>query len=62
MTGSRKMRGAEFDRAYMRDMVQDHEKDVKKFRQEAEHANDPDLKSLRAADAAGARAAPEAGA
>ena len=57
-----KMRGAEFDRAYMRDMVQDHEKDVKKFRQEAEHANDPELKSLRAEDAAGARAAPEAGA
>jgi putative membrane protein len=41
-----KMRGAEFDRAYMRDMVQDHEKDVKKFRQEAEHGNDPDLKAF----------------
>src|SRR3954447_24984958 len=41
-----KMRGAEFDRAYMRDMVQDHEKDVKKFRQEAEHGNDPTLKSF----------------
>ena len=41
-----KMRGAEFDRAYMRDMVQDHEKDVKKFRQEAEHGNDPALKSF----------------
>jgi len=41
-----KMRGAEFDRAYMRDMVQDHEKDVKKFRQEAEHANNPELKSF----------------
>ena len=41
------MRGAEFDRAYMRDMVQDHEKDVKKFRQEAEHANDADLKASR---------------
>ena len=41
-----KMRGAEFDRAYMRDMVQDHEKDVKKFRQEAQHGNDPDLKGF----------------
>jgi putative membrane protein len=41
-----KMRGAEFDRAYMRDMVQDHEKDVKKFRQEAEHGTDPDLKNF----------------
>lgn len=41
-----KMRGAEFDRAYMRDMVQDHEKTVKKFRQEAQHGNDPDLKAF----------------
>jgi putative membrane protein len=41
-----KMQGAEFDRAYMRDMVQDHEKDVKKFRQEATHGGDPDLKSF----------------
>jgi len=41
-----KMRGAEFDRAYMRDMVQDHEKDVKKFRQEAQHGGDPDLKAF----------------
>ena len=41
-----KMRGAEFDRAYMRDMVQDHEKDVKKFRQEAQHGGDPDLKGF----------------
>ena len=30
----------------MHDMVQDHDKDVKKFRQEAEHANDPDLKAF----------------
>jgi putative membrane protein len=41
-----KMRGAEFDRAYMRDMVQDHEKTVKKFRQEATHGSDADLKSF----------------
>jgi putative membrane protein len=41
-----KMRGAEFDRTYMRDMVQNHEKDVKKFRQEAEHGNNPDLKAF----------------
>ena len=40
------MRGAEFDRAYMHDMVQDHEKDVKKFRQEAEHGGDADLKGF----------------
>jgi putative membrane protein len=41
-----KMRGAEFDRTYMHDMVEDHEKDVKKFRQEAEHGNDADLKAF----------------
>ena len=51
-----------FDRAYMREMVEDHDTDVKKFRQEAEHGNDADLKSVRAEDAAGARAAPEDGA
>jgi len=41
-----KMRGAEFDRAYMREMVEDHDKDVKKFRQEAEHGKDADLKAF----------------
>ena len=40
------MRGAEFDRAYMHEMVEDHDTDVKKFRQEAEHANDADLKAF----------------
>ena len=41
-----KMRGAEFDRSYMHEMVEDHDKDVKKFRQEAEHGNDADLKAF----------------
>jgi len=41
-----KMRGSEFDRAYMRDMVQDHEKDVKQFRQESQKASDPDIKGF----------------
>jgi putative membrane protein len=41
-----KMRGAEFDRAYMHEMVEDHDKDVKKFRQAAEHANDADIKAF----------------
>ena len=40
------MRGAEFDRAYMREMVEDHDKDVKKFREEAQQANDPDIKAF----------------
>jgi putative membrane protein len=41
-----KMRGAEFDRAYMREMVEDHDTDVKKFRQQATHGNDTDLKGF----------------
>jgi putative membrane protein len=41
-----KMRGAEFDRAYMREMVEDHDTDVKKFRQQAQHGSDADLKTF----------------
>src|SRR3954469_6756322 len=41
-----KMRGAEFDRAYMHEMVEDHDKDVKKFRQQAQHGSDADLKTF----------------
>src|SRR3954468_3592296 len=41
-----KMRGAEFDRAYMREMVEDHDTDVKKFRQQAENGADADLKAF----------------
>jgi putative membrane protein len=41
-----KMRGAEFDRAYMREMVEDHDKTVKKFRQQATQGNDADLKTF----------------
>jgi putative membrane protein len=41
-----KMRGAEFDRAYMREMAEDHDKTVKKFRDEAQHGNDADLKAF----------------
>ena len=41
-----KLRGAEFDRAYMRDMVADHDKDVKEFRQQAQTASDPDIKAF----------------
>jgi putative membrane protein len=36
--------GAEFDRAYMKDMVSDHKTVVKLFQKEAEHADDGDLK------------------
>ena len=41
-----KMRGAEFDRAYMKEMVEDHDKDVKAFRQHAQTGTDPDLKAF----------------
>lgn len=41
-----KLSGAEFDKAYMRDMVNDHEKDVAEFRKEADHGQDPDLKAF----------------
>jgi putative membrane protein len=41
-----KMKGAEFDRAYMREMVEDHDKDLKAFRQHAQSAADPDLKNF----------------
>jgi len=40
-----KLSGAEFDRAYMRDMVADHEKDVAEFQKEANSGTDPDLKT-----------------
>ena len=38
--------GANFDKAYMRDMVNDHEKDVAEFRKEAENGKDPDVKAF----------------
>ncbi len=41
-----KLNGAEFDRAYMKDMVSDHRTDVAEFQHEADHGTDPDLKSF----------------
>jgi len=38
--------GAEFDQAYMDDMVSDHQKDVDEFKQYVETGQDPDLKSF----------------
>jgi putative membrane protein len=43
-----KMTGADFDRAYMKTMVEDHEHDVAKFRTESQSAQDPDVKSFAA--------------
>jgi putative membrane protein len=39
-----KLQGDAFDRAYMRMMTTDHDKDVKEFRKEAQASKDPDLK------------------
>lgn len=41
-----KLRGAELDRTYIRDMVEDHTKDVQAFQQEAQSGQNPQLKSL----------------
>jgi putative membrane protein len=40
-----KLSGADFDRAYMKEMVRDHDKDVKAFQKEANAGKDPDVKA-----------------
>jgi putative membrane protein len=40
------LKGVTFDRAYMRMMTQDHDKDVKEFQHEAQAAKDPDIKNF----------------
>lgn len=40
--------GAEFDRAYIKEMVEDHDKDVKEFQQQAQTGHDADIKSFAA--------------
>ena len=40
------LRGADFDRAYMREMAEAHDKAVKTFRQQAQSAADPDIKAF----------------
>jgi putative membrane protein len=40
-----KMTGAEFDKAYMKNMVADHNKDVAEFERAAKTVKDPDLKA-----------------
>lgn len=41
-----KLSGKQFDRAYMRDMVTDHTKDVREFRTESKTAKDPAVKDF----------------
>jgi putative membrane protein len=40
------MSGAAFDKAYIQDMVKDHEEDIAAFRKEARMGSNPDLKSF----------------
>jgi putative membrane protein len=41
-----KLSGDAFDRAYMKDMLVDHKKDVAEFKKESMKAKDPDVKSF----------------
>lgn len=41
-----KMSGAQFDRAYMSDMVSDHKEDISDFKKEANSGRDSDLKNF----------------
>jgi putative membrane protein len=43
-----KLNGADFDRAYMKEMVKDHDRDVKAFQKEADSGKDSDLKAWAA--------------
>ena len=50
-----KLQGAAFDKAYMKDMVADHKKDVAEFKHESMAAHDSGTEELGRADAADAR-------
>jgi putative membrane protein len=43
-----KLKGAEFDRAYMKLMVMDHEEDLKEFDKESKSGKDPDVRDFAA--------------
>ncbi len=43
-----KLSGAEFDKAYVSDMLRDHKKDVKEFEKASQDLSDPDLKAFAA--------------
>lgn len=42
----KKKSGDEFDREYMKEMVDDHEKDVDLFRKQSENASDPEIRAF----------------
>jgi putative membrane protein len=41
-----KLSGAEFDKAYIKDQMKDHQEDVRKFHAEAENGTDPTIKEF----------------
>jgi putative membrane protein len=43
-----KLSGADFDKAYVSDMLRDHKKDVKEFEKASQDLSDPDLKAFAA--------------
>ena len=48
MDSLKALTGADFDNAYVKEMVEDHEKDVAKFEEESKTASDPDVKAFAA--------------
>jgi len=41
-----KKSGADFDKAYVSNMIDDHKKDIKEFEDESKNAKDPDIKAF----------------
>jgi len=41
-----KKKGREFDKAYVKLMVEDHKDDVEEFKKASQEANDPDIKAI----------------
>lgn len=41
-----KLQGAEFDQAYVKALIKEHEKDIKAFEKQAKNGKDPDLKAF----------------
>jgi putative membrane protein len=48
MNDIKEKRGADFDKEYIKEMVDDHDKDVDKFRKQAENGEDADIKAFAA--------------
>ena len=46
--GMAKLNGAEFDRAYMKHMVDEHHQDIREFEKASKSASDSDIKAFAA--------------